>query len=238
MSKNSLLVSGNTKTGPGVGLFNLPRLTTCPGASALCKRVCYGKVFRRFPGVEARYEENKKRSLEASFVTDMIEEIKARKFKVIRVHAIGDFYDGAYVGKWIAIARALPGVVFYCYTRSWRKPEIRRTLLRLQRLGNVALWWSTDRETGPAPEGLTAYMSMDDTDVAPFDVSMIFRVKRKDYRATVGGVRVCPKERCQSDHPKYPAALTCHTCKVCFRHAVVKPSGLMSQASHAPRREQ
>lgn len=222
--KTNLLVDGNSKTGSQVALFNLPRLDTCPGASETCRALCYGKAFKRF-GWDEKYKSNWDRSKDDKFVPDMIAEIKARGYKVVRIHSIGDFYDGRYVGRWIKIIRALPHVIFYAYTRSWRTPDVRRALLRMNRLPNVQLWWSTDKETGAGPEGRTTYMAVDDTDLPAHDVSLIFRVKRDTYRATMGEVRVCPKERCAPDHAKYPDKMTCFTCKLCFRHAITtKPA--------------
>jgi hypothetical protein len=49
----------------------------------------------------------------------MIDEIKAKKAQVIRIHDSGDFYNREYVTKWLKIIDSLPNVKFYAYTKSY-----------------------------------------------------------------------------------------------------------------------
>ena len=48
----------------------------------------------------------------------MIDEVKRKRADMVRVHDSGDYYSRAYIDKWFAIARALPDVRFYSYTKS------------------------------------------------------------------------------------------------------------------------
>jgi hypothetical protein len=52
----------------------------------------------------------------------MIELIRRSGVKLVRVHESGDFYDREYAEKWSAIARALPDVIFFAYTKSPNRP--------------------------------------------------------------------------------------------------------------------
>jgi hypothetical protein len=48
----------------------------------------------------------------------MVAEVKRTKADMIRVHDSGDYYSREYIEKWFAIARSLPDVRFYSYTKS------------------------------------------------------------------------------------------------------------------------
>ncbi len=52
-----------------------------------------------------------------NFVDRMVEEIKAHKLNLIRIHSSGDFYDYSYFQKWIEIIKRLPDVTFFAYTK-------------------------------------------------------------------------------------------------------------------------
>ena len=47
----------------------------------------------------------------------MVALIVKAKFKVVRIHESGDFYSIEYVEKWDNIAKQLPQVKFYAYTK-------------------------------------------------------------------------------------------------------------------------
>jgi hypothetical protein len=49
----------------------------------------------------------------------MVNELKSRRKRVVRVHESGDFYSVEYFRKWLKIARKLPNIQFYAYTKSW-----------------------------------------------------------------------------------------------------------------------
>lgn len=94
-------------------------VNTCPGATA-CRGVCYAKQGRYLmPNVMAARNDNLSESLKETFVTDMVAALtKARSYNVVRIHDSGDFYNQTYFDKWSAIASALPGKIFYAYTKN------------------------------------------------------------------------------------------------------------------------
>ena len=82
-----------------------------------CVKFCYAKKGAYIwsnvkPAFEKRYELTKT----DDFVDAMNAEIKRKKPDYVRVHDSGDYYSGAYLKKWIAIAIHNPSVRFYSYT--------------------------------------------------------------------------------------------------------------------------
>lgn len=120
MKGHKMLMAGNKKLPKTIGIFNLPHGRTCPGATAWCKQHCYTiKAERMYKAVLPYRERNLALSKSPDFVKRMIKEVSAGKFKVIRIHESGDFYNQAYLNKWIAVAKAMPGVTFFAYTKSF-----------------------------------------------------------------------------------------------------------------------
>ena len=111
---------GNRKVGK-IPTFSLPAVVTCPGATPLCKKICYArKAERAWPNVLASRLRNFMISTEEEFTQLMINEIRRRKsVKYFRIHESGDFYDQLYLEKWFNIARALPNVKFLAFTKSF-----------------------------------------------------------------------------------------------------------------------
>ena len=98
---------------------NGERRNTCPGASA-CKAVCFAKQGRYvMPNVKAARDHNLALSQHANFVGMAVADL-GRKHSVntVRIHDSGDFYSQEYFDKWCAIARAMPHLTFYAYTKS------------------------------------------------------------------------------------------------------------------------
>ncbi len=125
--------------------FSLPVLQTCPGKTEFCRRLCYG-LRGRFTHQKMReiYQNNLKASKQAGFVERIVREISKSKTEAFRLHVVGDFYSVEYLEKWIEIANRLPNVKFFGSTRSWRVPELRKTLERFRDLPNVYLRASID----------------------------------------------------------------------------------------------
>ena len=140
-----MLNPGNTKLGTTrrIRTFSLPSRSSCPGHSPLCARQCYSySLERRRPSVRQRYQRNRRLRRQRHFVARVVAFIQRRQVRVVRLHVGGDFDSPAYIRKWLAIMRQLPGVRFYFYTRSWRVPAIRRVLVAMARLPNVRAWFS------------------------------------------------------------------------------------------------
>jgi hypothetical protein len=110
--------------------YNGETLNTCPGALA-CRAVCYAKQGGyNFPMSIAARKHNLEMSLRADFVDNVIADLKRfRKVNTIRIHDSGDFYNQEYYNKWCKIAKAMPHLTFYAYTKTinmdlWaNKPE-------------------------------------------------------------------------------------------------------------------
>lgn len=211
---SALLAMGNSKLGPGIWVWSLPAALTCPGKTALCVRLCYALKYRF---TTARYlwqvMQNWVLASTPLFTRWMIYRVQASKCKAVRIHASGDFFSAAYVRRWIAVARALPGVRFYAYTRSHAKHGMRRELYRLSELPNVRLFYSIDREMAvPSvvpPRVRLAYLMADREDLPPPEADLVFLdyKLRKTGRKYFNGVLGCPAET---------VGITCTQCRLCI----------------------
>lgn len=115
-----LFTRGNIKLHTNIVVFSLPAGITgscewdCPG--------CYAKKIERLRPVVHRHRVmNHIISKSFRFVRLAQDELKAwmrHKIKYVRVHEGGDFYDQEYIMRWVEIARALPKLTFYTYTKS------------------------------------------------------------------------------------------------------------------------
>lgn len=229
----------NSRLGPAIHAYNLPaEPDVCVGSTPACEASCYAKGFL-FGLQKGRHRHNLAQSLLPSFVGAMIAEVRRGMIQVVRVHTSGDFYDPAYARKWTAVARACAGTTFFAYTRSWRRPDILAELAVLSGLPNVSLWFSTDRDSGPAPSVprvRRAYLlgHGEAEDGVPADSDLVFRVplpRRPGHlNAYAGaakrsnGVLVCPKEQGVARRVE----MTCSSCRICFtdRAHSLRPRGL------------
>lgn len=120
-----LLTQNSKLKKDGIFNFDIPAyksstgLITCPNASS-CIANCYARQGTyMFSNVKAKHEANLQASLQDSFVSDMVYEIKKRKVKILRISSAGDFYSQEYANKWLSIAKQVPDVFIYAYTKSW-----------------------------------------------------------------------------------------------------------------------
>lgn len=92
---------------------------TCEGALA-CRGVCFAKQGAyAFPVVVKARKRNLRLSLRDNFADLIIADLKRmRAVNTIRIHDAGDFYSQEYLNKWFTIAKALPELTFYAYTKS------------------------------------------------------------------------------------------------------------------------
>ena len=210
----------NQKLGPLIHSWSLPAGTewSCPGESGICRARCYAKRghFQQ-RNVREAYLRNWDFAHTEGFVDWMIAALKVQFVRVMRIHVSGDYYDVDYVRKWVRVVKAARRVYFFAYTRSWRREDQLPELIQLSRLPNFQLFWSIDRETGPAPlvRGIKrAYMAIDDIDArhAPDDCDLVFRDKPITVLKKANGVLVCPPEN--GTHPQ--VKITCSTCGLCW----------------------
>jgi len=172
------------------------------------------KGFFRMPNVSDSHYQNYVLSQDDDFSQYMGMALSDVFARVVRVHVAGDFYEKAYVQKWIRIVRRRPYIAFYAYTRSWRDKKMLPALEELAKEPNFFMWWSCDRETGDPPrsEGVRrAYLMEDDNDIASYDVDLVFRDKRSTVmKYDPAGNLVCP----------YDNGITktnCSLCQLCFK---------------------
>lgn len=98
---------------------NLAERNTCPGALA-CRAVCFAKQGGyRFPDSIRARAHNLRVSQDAAFAGLVIADLsRMRSVNTVRVHDSGDFYSQEYFNAWCEVARALPHLTFYAYTKS------------------------------------------------------------------------------------------------------------------------
>jgi len=220
MKTATLSDNTNSKLGFLIHSWSIPagKNWSCPGESCLCRKRCYArKGFFLMPNVHACHTRNFDFSKDAGFVLWMIGALAACFVRVMRIHVSGDFYDVEYIRKWIEIVRKSPRQQFFAYTRSWRVEEMLPELVALAGMDNFQMWWSIDRETGPAPliRGVRrAYMAIDDVDaeLAPDDCDLVFRDQRSTVMKKANGIQVCPPENGVSTKVK----ITCSNCGICW----------------------
>jgi hypothetical protein len=129
LTQNSKLKKTSKHFGVNVWNFNIPAHTdpdtgkrTCPFAGE-CANWCYASWQNKrhgysYPNAKksavAKYNATKSEH----FVDMMVGDILRRKCDYVRVHDAGDYYSPQYRDKWFSIARRLPNVKFYSYTKS------------------------------------------------------------------------------------------------------------------------
>ena len=96
---------------------------TCP-SKGICAAWCYARQgFYVWPHVAEALERNLKivrRSL-AEFERRAIMDLQHLGAKSIRIHDSGDFFSREYLAAWLSIARSLPTVSFYAYTKTFER---------------------------------------------------------------------------------------------------------------------
>lgn len=131
MKTNLQWVTGNTKLAKGkykiVGFgipadFDFNNTNTCPGALA-CKAVCYAKQGTyNFPVVKTARRKALKQTQLKTFVDRAVKDLnyflQKKKYNTVRIHDSGDFYSQEYLDKWKEIARRVPEMKFYAYTKA------------------------------------------------------------------------------------------------------------------------
>ena len=208
---------GNTKLGQLVHQWSIPSglKHICIGATSACLLLCYAMQHHyRRGNVRDAMDRNYHETLRQDFAAVMCGWIRSLFARVVRVHASGEFYDIAYVQKWIEISKRNPTVIFYAYTRSWREPTLLPALRELAQQPNFILWYSCDHETGAPPrtKGVRrAYMMTSDEDLPKYQVDLFFRDRQGTVRKWVKNTLVCPAENGVT-------SVTCSKCQLCFKY--------------------
>jgi hypothetical protein len=214
-----LLQRGNSKLGESIFHLSLPAVTTCPGASGVCRTVCYARAGRfRTRRVRRILAANLRAAHEDTFVGRMAAEIRKRCVLLMRWHVSGDVFSFEYGMKMVRVMELSRRTTFFLYTRSWRREDIRPALFAMAELPNAVVWLSCDRETGmPEPHMIppraNAAFLQTEADEVPFpEVELVFRTKRlRELRPTFPLRTICTTER-----PDAPDS-TCGSCGRCWR---------------------
>ena len=141
---NIFLPRGNHKLPKDIRIWNLPHLTTCPGATEECKRYCYAnKAERRYKACLPYRKRNYELSKQPDFVDTIVETLqRTRSCRAVRIHESGDFYNQVYLDKWTEIARRCPALIFTAYTKS-----LHLDFSKFKALKNTVLFASIDPTT-------------------------------------------------------------------------------------------
>lgn len=202
------LMMGNKKLGQSgrfyksIFVWDLPAVTTCPGASEECMEICYNADPRDdiFPvedwAINWWWVENQQWKLKnkIKFQID-----KAAKPCTVRIHSSGDFYSEDYIQFWIEIVKYSPPIQFWAYTKSWWIPELLPALQELHDLENVQLFASWDRSMPEPPKGWRLAV-----------------VRKHDEEAEDFGIPKQNMFQCPEQTGKVP---NCASCGLCMRNS-------------------
>lgn len=113
---------GNKKLQIGFGIFNLPRVKTCPGMTVTtadkigCDKYCYAKYSSEYPSIKKSREQNYQATQDPTWTYHLI--MQARMPKYFRVHESGDFFNQWYLDDWFYIAKHFYNTIFVAFTKS------------------------------------------------------------------------------------------------------------------------
>lgn len=201
-----LLHKGNSKLGRDVWTFSLPPIKTCPGRGE-CEKFCYAvSMTARYSSVEQSWQHALEATKSDGWEEKVIEQIVKKQIKTVRVHVGGDFYSVAYIRSWTQIARALPDVRFFAYTRSWCVSRLEKDLNSLRTEPNVSLYASVEPQ------------EWDDARIQAWNKASVIEGFEKDKSHP--GI-VCPeamwRHKTDSTRKAVPVgAVSCSSCRYCI----------------------
>lgn len=214
------MLSVTSKIGDNARSFGLPLKSTCcngSGIATACRHHCYvHKTREGRDGMEKRYEQNFEIAQRPDFDKLVTGAIQRAGIRYINLHASGDFFSTDYIASWNKVARHLPDVAFWIYTRAWKVAEFIPNLTEFSACPNVQMWFSHDTTSGEPPliDGVhRAFLSYYD-EPSPIPSDLVFRAsleRRSWIKTEIGGVFVCPH---QSGREKYPR--DCVSCGYCL----------------------
>ena len=138
-------------------IWNLPNGITCPGATELCKKVCYAKDSAvLYKDVSPYRLNNFKVAKRSDFADLMIDKLNRARINKVRIHESGDFFSQAYLNKWVKVIKSCPEKRFWAYTKSHQLDFSEALTLK-----NLSLRYSVDVTTKKYPKQdiARAYMS-------------------------------------------------------------------------------
>lgn len=215
-TKRGLLSQGTDKLGRTIYGWSVPAITTCPGRTSTCSRLCYATHGRFVTHkVQQLMQWRLQQCKKPEFVASMVDELFRRGILVCRVHVAGDFFSPAYTAKWIEIVSKSPNVKFFGYTRSWRVAKIEPYLRALAALENMKLWYSADIDTGYPPcvpdRVRVAHLQTSATEAVAGD--LVFQIRGLRKLELPLAVPVCEQETPEGRK----RGVNCANCAVCWK---------------------
>jgi hypothetical protein len=192
------LSRGNSKIHKAL-IWNLPAGRTCPGATELCKQICYAKdaeVLHNNVVPQSR-SRNMELAQREDFRDLMIQKLKRARLPRMRIHESGDFFSQKYLDDWVAIMKADPKRIFWAYTKSWHLD-----FTEALKLPNFFLRYSVDATTKHHPS----------LDIPEAAVS----ANRDDYFVCPSTLVAGHKVQCMKD---------CSFCAECRKPLTFRPHG-------------
>lgn len=223
--------------------FGLPAFASCPGATSVCKQICYAArtehqwrhaiahtVGRNWEILQAVGDNEDAitallEELMADFHTDLR---RAQRRGVLlpplfRIHWDGDFYSLPYARAWRRVILAHPEITFWTYTRSFRPPV--NVVPLLHGLENLTLYLSVDddnvrdakRVLAAHPRLLVSTLA-DTADEAEDLLSELGRRRAPVCPEVIGRVPLLSAraDRRRLPEPGEPAEGACVTCGMCI----------------------
>lgn len=187
---------GNAKIGADVYTYSRLPMSTCPGATAECKSICYAlRVRGPVLDVWKRNSNGTRSDIPTSLPEDC---------RLLRLHISGDFSSVGYIRGWRRLLAKHPEVTAWCYTRSWRVTKLIPELEALRALPNVQMFASMDVSTQEIPPPGWRRAWIDGDPRANVDGLSV------ENRRTVDGAYtlVCPE---QTERKR-----DCQSCRYCF----------------------
>lgn len=179
----------------------------CPNAGACAKFCYARNGTYLFPKVRGKHLSNLQAAQDGSFVWGVLEELRSKKFRpkgvprdipgledtshlslwvqewlvkggqAVRIHDSGDFFSEEYLNQWIYLARVVPDVLFYAYTkevalikdRRWAFPANFLTIFSMGGRQDHLVDKDTDRHADVFPDldaiAEAGYMSQHESDL-------------------------------------------------------------------------
>lgn len=228
-------VTAKTKTPEIKNAFGLPAHISCPGATDVCRDICYAfRLEKAYTGVQKVLKSNWEQlqaceddvdkiydlleSMICTFVADT-NKLSAKYDEDIpyafRIHWDGDFYSESYAEAWSLIIADYSYIDFWAYTRSFCEPVNVVPVLGLVTDKNLTLYLSVDKSNVEhVPAIIEEYPEVK---LAFLDTT--FEQAKELSEAVIG--RKAPKCPEQTGH--YPLVVeennngACITCGLCIR---------------------
>ena len=215
--------AGNRQLGKCLS-FDLTPIETCPGCKhSICPALCWAQHnCYAFPEVKAQLAANTALARNCDlFKLWIIAKLRRRNaVAAVRLPGTGDIFSPDFARAIGEVVRALPGLKFWCYSRTWPFPEIWNEVVKLNSEPNCTVFASMDRKMiehfgEPADTGLPlCWLAENDEDVPTLPVDVVWRNRGKNNRVlppmiTMNGCLVCPAEN-------GILRITCEECKICW----------------------